>query len=186
MVDSRKRRREHVDENCEVLEDAGEDRSEESEEAQEVVDLAEVRVNEDEIEWSTEEEAVFEEEGGDLDLEQGRQGREKEMNYFVKTFRMFEFGGKKRRRKQRLRPRRNASTECRRPTSVVRCRLVARDLKPQGEGPRDDLFAVMLALEAKKALFLRTLQGWAKRDENKVRTNEGHVMDVKRRKRTST
>ena len=58
------------------------------------MDLAEVRVNKDEIEWSTEEQSVFEEEGGDLDLEQGRQGREKEMNYFVKTFRMFEFGGK--------------------------------------------------------------------------------------------
>ena len=81
------------------------DPKKESEEAQEVVDLAEVRVNEDEIEWSTEEEAVFEEEGGDLDLEQGRQGREKEMNYIVKTFGMFESGGKQRRGKQRLRAR---------------------------------------------------------------------------------
>ena len=35
--------------------------------------------------------------------------------------------------------------------------------QPQGESSRDDLLAVMLALEAKKALFLRTLQGWGKR-----------------------
>ena len=35
----------------------------------------------------------------------------------------------------------------------VRCRLVARDFKPRREGPRDDLFAAMPPLEAKKALF---------------------------------
>ena len=35
----------------------------------------------------------------------------------------------------------------------MRCRRVARDLKPRREGPRDDLFAAMLPLEAKKALF---------------------------------
>ena len=37
-------------------------------------------------------ERQFEEESGDLDPEQVRQGREKEMNYMVKTLRMFEFG----------------------------------------------------------------------------------------------
>ena len=31
--------------------------------------------------------------------------------------------------------------------------LVARDFKPKHEGPRDDLFAAMPPLEAKKALF---------------------------------
>ena len=55
-VDSRKRRGEHVEENCEVELKTREriEPKKEFEEAQEVVDLAEVRVNEDEIEWSTE------------------------------------------------------------------------------------------------------------------------------------
>ena len=35
----------------------------------------------------------------------------------------------------------------------MRCRPVARDLKSRREGPRDDLFAAMPPLEAKKALF---------------------------------
>ena len=35
----------------------------------------------------------------------------------------------------------------------VRCWQVARDFKPRREGPRDDLFAAMPPLEAKKALF---------------------------------
>ena len=35
----------------------------------------------------------------------------------------------------------------------VRCRLVARGLKPRREGSRDDLFAAMPPLEAKKMLF---------------------------------
>ena len=36
---------------------------------------------------------------------------------------------------------------------LVRCRLVARDFNPRREGPRDDLFATMRPLGAKKALF---------------------------------
>jgi hypothetical protein len=35
----------------------------------------------------------------------------------------------------------------------VRCRLVARDFKPKGDGDREDLFAAMPPLEAKKMLF---------------------------------
>jgi hypothetical protein len=35
----------------------------------------------------------------------------------------------------------------------VRCRLVARDFKPKGEKDREDLFAAMPPLEAKKLLF---------------------------------
>ena len=35
----------------------------------------------------------------------------------------------------------------------VRCRRVARNVKPRREGPRDDLFVAMPPLEAKKALF---------------------------------
>ena len=36
---------------------------------------------------------------------------------------------------------------------VVRCRLVGRDFKPKGERDREDLFAAMPPLEAKKLLF---------------------------------
>ena len=35
----------------------------------------------------------------------------------------------------------------------VRCRLLAGDFEPRREGPREDLFAAMPPLEAKKALF---------------------------------
>ena len=35
----------------------------------------------------------------------------------------------------------------------VRCRLEARDFKPRREGPRDDSFAAMPPLQAKKAQF---------------------------------
>ena len=35
----------------------------------------------------------------------------------------------------------------------VRCRLVARHFKPKGEKDRDDLFAALPPLEAKKLLF---------------------------------
>ena len=58
----------------------------EFEETVEVVELAEVGVNEEEVEWRQ-----FEEEGG-LDPEHVRQAREEEMNYMVKTLGMFEFG----------------------------------------------------------------------------------------------
>ena len=37
----------------------------------------------------------------------------------------------------------------------VRCRLVARDFKPKGEKDREDLFAAMPPLEAKRLLFAR-------------------------------
>ena len=40
----------------------------------------------------TEEASRQDDEGGDLDPEQVRQGREEEMNYMVKTWKMFEFG----------------------------------------------------------------------------------------------
>ena len=38
-------------------------------------------------------------------------------------------------------------------SEFVRCCLVARDFKPRREGPRDDLFAAMPALKAKRGLF---------------------------------
>ena len=61
------------------------DRSEEvSEENKEVVEMPEVEVP------NRRREAHNEEEGGDLDLEQVRQGREEETNCMVKTLGMFE------------------------------------------------------------------------------------------------
>ena len=130
----------------------------ESGKTQEVVEVAEVEVNEEEEEWTTEEEPQRGDEGGDLDPEQVRQGREEEMNYMIKTLKMFEFGSWED----------ATSTTSKMPTTTkwvdrakkddsgkmfVRCRLVARDFKPKHEGPRDDLFAAMPPLEAKKALF---------------------------------
>ena len=60
--------------------------------AREVVEVAEVEVNEEEEEWMTEEEPRQGDEGGDLDPDQVRQFREEDMNYMVKTLQMFEFG----------------------------------------------------------------------------------------------
>ena len=54
--------------------------------------------------------------------------------------------------------------------AFVRCRLVARDFKPRREGPRDDMFAAMPPLEAKKALFAHAAEGCARRDENRAST----------------
>ena len=84
----------------------------ESKETLEVVELAEVEVNEEEVEWSTEG-AQLEEEGRDLDSEQFRQGREEEMNYMVKTLGTFEFGSwqEATSKAARLPPRRYGSTE---------------------------------------------------------------------------
>ena len=44
----------------------------------------------------------------------------------------------------------------------VRCRLVARDFKPRGERDREDLFAAMPPLEAKKLLFQKVVNENAK------------------------
>ena len=40
----------------------------------------------------------------------------------------------------------------------VRCRLVARDFKPKGEKDREDLFAAMPPLEAKKLVFRKAVR----------------------------
>ena len=121
------------------------------------MEVGEVEVNEEEEEWMTEEEPRQGDEGGDMDPEQVRQGREEEMNYMVKTLKMFEFESWED----------ATSRTSKMPTTTkwvdrakkdgtgktfVRCSLVARDFKPKREGPRDDLFAAMPPLEAKKAL----------------------------------
>ena len=51
----------------------------------------------------------------------------------------------------------------------MRCRLVGRDFKGKREGVRDDLFASMPPLEAKKMLFRVTagVRGWRKRSGQK-------------------
>ena len=49
-------------------------------------------MNEEEVEWKTEGETQFEEECGDLDPEQVRQGREEEMNCVDLALGMFEVG----------------------------------------------------------------------------------------------
>ena len=120
--------------------------------------MAEVEVNEEEEAWMTEEEPRQGDEGGDLDPEQVRQGREEEMNYTVKTLKMFEFGSWEdaTSRTSRMPTTRKWVDRAKKDDTgktFVRCRLVARDFKPKREGPRDDLFAAMPMLEAKKALF---------------------------------
>ena len=117
-----------------------------SRKTQEVVEVAEVEVNEEEEEWMTEEEPRQGDEGGDMNREQVRQGRrEEEMNYIVKKLKMFEFRSWED----------ATSRTSKMPTTTkwvdrakkddtgktfVRCRLVARDFKPKCEGPRDDFF----------------------------------------------
>ena len=50
-------------------------------------------------------------------------------------------------------------------TRFVRCRLVGRDFKVKHEVERDDLFAAMPPLEAKKTMFRMTagVRGWRRR-----------------------
>ena len=59
-------------------------------------------------------------------------------------------------------------------SEFVRCQPVARDFKPRQEGPRDDLFAAMPPLEAKKELFAN-VAGCVRRDENRPARSEAHV-----------
>ena len=79
----------------EILEGIGQDGNKKGAgNTQKVVEVAEVDVNEEEEEWMTEEEPRQGDEGGDLDPEQVRQGREEEMKLtaWSKTLKMFEFG----------------------------------------------------------------------------------------------
>ena len=69
----------------------------ESEEIEEVVAVAEVGVNEEEIEWRTEEVARCEEDGTAGDPEHAKKGREEEADYMVKTLEMFVLGSDGRR-----------------------------------------------------------------------------------------
>ena len=93
-----------------------------------------------------------------MDPEQVRQGREEEMNYMIKTLKMSEFGlwEDATSRTSKMVTRTKWVDRAKKDDNLkmfVRCRLVARDFKQMDEGPRDDLFAAMPPLEAKKALF---------------------------------
>jgi hypothetical protein len=57
----------------------------------------------------------------------------------------------------------------------VRCRLVARDFRVKGEGHRDDLFASMPPLEAKRLLFIEAAATWSSSDPTKIM-----LIDVKK------
>jgi hypothetical protein len=57
----------------------------------------------------------------------------------------------------------------------IRCRLVARDFRVKGEGPRDDLFAAMPPLEAKRLLFKLAAATWDGPDPIKIM-----LVDVKK------
>ena len=86
----------------------------ESEETLEVVDLAGVEVNEEEVEWTTEGETQYEEEGSDLHVEQVRQmsGAGDELHgQDAWDVRGFVLGKNGRRKQERPRARRNVSTE---------------------------------------------------------------------------
>ena len=129
----------------------------ESGKVQVVVEVAEVEVNAEEEEWMAEEEPRQGDEGSELDPEQVRQDREEEMNYMIKTLKMFEFeswedatsrSSKMPTTKSVDRAKKDDSGKM-----FVRCRLVAREFKPKREGPGDDLSAAMPPLEAKKAFF---------------------------------
>ena len=97
------------------------------------------------------------------------------MNYMIRTLEMFEFGSWKDATSKASKMQTTTKWVDRVKKdddgrTFVRCRLVARDFKPKREGPRDDLFAAMPPLEAKKALFA-FVAGCARRDARRVTTN---------------
>ena len=139
------------------------------------------------------EEDRHEEEAGEMQAEDGeqefdlvQQGRREEFEYTKERLQMFEFGSLQE----------AMSRVGKAPTTTkwvdrtkkgddgkefVRCRMVARDFKPKREGPRDDLLAAMLLLEAKKALFVR---GGGAREAAGARTCRGEA-DVRRREESA-
>ena len=87
-----------------------------------------------------------------------------ELEYVIKTLQMFEFdalqeamrGGGEAPTTTKWVDRTKKDDDGK---EFVRCWLVAPDLKPKREAPRDDLFAAMPPLEAKKALFAFVARG---------------------------
>ena len=64
----------------------------------------------------------------------------------------------------------------------VKCHLVARDVKPKREGPRDDLFAAIPLLEA-KALFAFVEEAPEKRRERELAEMKLMLVDEKKKKK---
>ena len=62
----------------------------------------------------------------------------------------------------------------------MRCRLVARDFKPKGEKDREDLFAAMPPLEAKKLLFRKAATSRQRRKNGKIERQKMMFIDVKK------
>jgi len=68
----------------------------------------------------------------------------------------------------------------------VRCRMVARDFKPKGEKDREDLFAAMPPLEAKKLMFKKAAMGrhewrngrWARQKLMFIDVKKAHLNGV--------
>ena len=140
--------------------------------------------NDEEVtaEWEEEEE----EWKGGLDPLQVEKGRLEETEYMIKKLDMFEFGSYE----EALR--RSGGKE---PTTTkwvdtekvdddgekfVRCRLVGRDFKPNHEGPRDDLFAAMPPLEAKKVLFAMVAGERGRRRRRGLKEIKLMFVDVKK------
>ena len=114
-------------------------------------EVAEVEVNQEELHMEEADEPHAE-----LDPIQIQHQRREELEYMIKTVQMFEFGSL-----QEAMSRVGkvwTTTMCVDRTKQRRCwkrvcELPAGDCKSAREEPRDDLFAVMSGLEAKKALF---------------------------------
>ena len=131
-------------------------------------------MNEEEEEWMTEEEPRQGDEGGDLDPEQARQGREEEMNLMVKMLKKFDFGSWDD----------ATSRTSKMPTTTkwvdrakkddtgktfVRCRLVARDLKPSVKDQETTCSRRCHRWKRRK-LCSRSLRGCVRIDERKDMT----------------
>ena len=145
----------------------------------EAVELAKMQVNEEEINWSTERETPCEEEGvrfgpgaspsGEGNAPHGQDAWDIRVWFVARS----DVDSRQGTEHDEMDP---LSEEG--PTSVVKCRLVTRDFRPRGEGPRDDLFAVVPPLQAKA--YLHSLQG-----VRKVRTKWSSCSSTWR-KRTPT
>ena len=62
----------------------------------------------------------------------------------------------------------------------VRCRLVAGDFKPKGDKDREDLFAAMPPLEAKKLLFRKVAGDKGRMVKGQVEKVKTMLTDVKK------
>ena len=190
--EERKRKREGEDEateeNKREADKEAEDMGEVSEEEKGGKKVHGFDVNEEvlDVEFDDVGESGWTEEQDELDRRLTEEGTKEEVDYMVKKLNMFEFGtleeawerGKKKPTTTKWVRGWKTDDDGRR---FVRCRLVARDFKVKNEKARDDLFASMPPLEAKKMMFRMTagVRGWRRRhnrEEIKLM-----FIDVKRR-----